>query len=290
MNFGSITIDRVVDMDNVRLPSLRGFPQLTHDVIRQHIDRLGPRFIDPQTLDLLISFHTYVIRVAGKIILVDTCIGNDKDRPKRADWHQRQDVFLDRLNAVGVRPEDVDVVMCTHLHADHVGWNTRLINGEWVPTFPRARYLMAEVELNHLREQTLLQGPSAFHGCYADSVLPVIRHGQAEMVGLSHRVLSGVYTEAIPGHTPGSVLIHIEDGHDHGVCTGDVIHHPFQLACPAMHTSYCADPVLSAAQRVSLCERYAGSDTRILTAHFPAPSAGRILRDGPAFAFEFDAH
>ncbi len=288
MHFGAIKVDRVVDMENVALPAARGFPQLTSEMLAAHARKLGPRFIDPNTLDLLISFHTYVIRSGTRVILVDTCIGNDKNRPKRRDWHQRQDGFLNRLASVGVRPDQVDVVMCTHLHADHVGWNTRLVNGRWVPTFPNARYLMAELEYDYLRQQTQLHGPTALHGCYADSVLPVVEQGQAEMVGLSHRVESGIYTEAVPGHTPGSVLIHLEDGSHHGICTGDLIHHPFQLSTPGMPTQYCHDPALAARQRIAFCERYADTGTSILTAHFPAPSSGCLVRDGKAFKFEFD--
>ena len=289
MQFGAIKVDRVVDMENVALPTLRGFPALDREMLAIFARQLGPRFVDPDTLDLLISFHTYVIRQGDRVVLVDTCIGDDKDRPKRADWHRRQGGFLARLAAIGIQPEDVNVVMCTHLHADHVGWNTRLVNGTWIPTFPNARYLMAEVEYEHLKRQTALLGPGAFHGCHADSVLPVIEHGQAEMVSTSHRVEAGIYTEPVPGHTPGSVLIHLEDGGDHGICTGDLIHHPFQLSCPGMHTSYCHDPELAASQRIAFCEKYADTPTRVLTAHFPDPSAGRIHRHHGSYRFSFDA-
>lgn len=289
LSFGDIEVQRVVDMDSVRLPTERGFPSLTREALTRHAARLGDRFIDPVTLDLLISFHTYVIRRAGRTILVDTCIGNDKDRPRRADWHRRQGDFLERLRDVGVAPEDVDVVMCTHLHADHVGWNTRLVNGQWVPTFPNARYLMAEIEYKHLVEKTARLGPGTFHGCLHDSILPVVRHGQAEMVSTVHRVESGIHTEGVPGHTPGSILIHLESGSRHSICTGDLIHHPFQLSVPAMHTSYCEDPAQAAERRVAFCEQYADTSTRILTAHFPSPSAGVIVRSGDAFDFVFDA-
>jgi glyoxylase-like metal-dependent hydrolase (beta-lactamase superfamily II) len=289
VRFGTIDVHRVADMEHVQLPPARGFPDLAPDALREHARRLGSQMVDPDTLNLLISFHTYVVRTGGRTILVDTCVGNDKDRPRRAEWHRRQAGFLDSLRAVGVRPEDVDVVMCTHLHADHVGWNTRLVNGKWVPTFHNARYLMAETEYRYLAEQVRRHGQDVFHGCHADSVLPVVESGQAEMVATDHRVEAGIHTEWAPGHTPGSVLIHIEDGGGHGICTGDLIHHPFQLACPHLPTSYCTDPAQAAARRVALCEQYADTASRVLTAHFPAPSAGRIVRDGGAYAFVFDA-
>jgi glyoxylase-like metal-dependent hydrolase (beta-lactamase superfamily II) len=288
LQLGKLHVQRVVDMEDVQLPTERGFPDLTPAMLREHARRLGPRMVDPATLNLLLSFHTYVVRTGELTILVDTCIGNDKHRPKRPDWHGRQGDFLDRLLAAGVRPEDVDVVMCTHLHADHVGWNTRLVDGRWVPTFPNARYIMAAAEYRALLEQVQRDGPGAFHGCHADSVLPVVDSGQAEMVGLEYRVAPGIHTEGVPGHTPGSVLIHLEDDGAHGICTGDLIHHPFQLACPGMHTQYCTDPAQAAARRMAFCERYADTASRVLTAHFPAPSSGRIVRDGAAYNFVFD--
>jgi glyoxylase-like metal-dependent hydrolase (beta-lactamase superfamily II) len=179
--------------------------------------------------------------------------------------------------------------MCTHLHADHVGWNTRLLNGRWVPTFPNARYIMAETEFRYWQERVAREGPALNHGAFADSVLPVIASGQADLVSMDHRVSAGVQFEPAPGHTPGSVLIHIEDGGCHGVCTGDILHHPLQLDHPEMPSGYCEDPAASARVRVKLCEDYADTRTRILTAHFPDPSSGFIRRDGRRYRFAFDA-
>jgi glyoxylase-like metal-dependent hydrolase (beta-lactamase superfamily II) len=157
-----------------------------------------------------------------------------------------------------------------------------------VPTFPNARYVMAETEYRHWRGHYDRLGSGLLHGAFADSVLPVVESGQAEMVSMSHRVEAGVHLEPAPGHTPGTVLIHVEDDAQHGVFTGDILHHPIQLAYPAMDSSYCEDPAQSTRMRVALCERYADTPSRIFTAHFSAPSTGRILREGPAFRFEFD--
>ena len=164
LNLGHWRVDRLADIDPVRLPAGRGFPQLSQAMLREHADRLGPRFIDPVTLELLISFHTWVLRRDGLTILVDTCIGDHKDRPARPDWHQRDTNWLERLAALGVSPESVDRVMCTHMHADHLGWNTRLEGGQWVPTFPNARYLMAEVEYRHWARRYETEGAGLNHG------------------------------------------------------------------------------------------------------------------------------
>lgn len=289
LHIGQFQVDRLADIEAVRLPAARGFPLLTRETLAEHARIMGPRFIDPQTLDLLISFHTYVLRINGRVIMVDTCIGDHKHRPDRPDWHMRQSDFLQRLAGLGVRPEDVNAVMCSHLHADHVGWNTRLISGKWVPTFPNARYVMAEVEYKHWQARYEREGVSLNHGSFADSVLPVVQSGQADMVGMSQQIERGIRLEPAAGHTPGSVFIHLEDGADHAVLTGDIIHHPIQFAFPDMPTQYCEDPALASAVRVAMCERYADTQSRLLTAHFPAPSSGRILREGKRFGFKFDA-
>jgi glyoxylase-like metal-dependent hydrolase (beta-lactamase superfamily II) len=291
MKVGNIHVRRVADIEKLAHPASRGFPRLSKAELEAHAKRLGPHFIDPLTLEIFMSFHTYVVRHGELTMLVDACIGNDKDRPTRPNWHRRHGNFLDKLAAAGVTPDDVDIVMCTHLHADHTGWNTRLVDGRWVPTFPNARYVMAEVEYRHLLTKAARDGrPAADHHghAYADSVLPVVQSGQADMVSMEHRIAAGIHTEPAPGHTPGGVLLHLEDGGAHAVCIGDLIHHPLQLSDPEMPTGYCEDPEAAARQRAAFCRRYADTETRVLTAHFPSPSAGWIRRDGAAYRFEFD--
>jgi glyoxylase-like metal-dependent hydrolase (beta-lactamase superfamily II) len=295
MKIGRIQINRVGDLEDARVPTDRGFPLLTREMLQHYLKILGPRYVDSVTLDLIMSFHTFVLRVDGRVILIETCVGNGKKRTVPA-WHMRQGDYLGNLAAIGIKPEDVDVVMCTHLHVDHVGWNTRLINGRWIPTFPNARYVMAENEYRQWMDEyqrgsnagPVTTGSPVVAGAFADSVLPVVESGQVELVKSDHRLESGVYLEAAPGHTPGHVMIHIEDGPDHAVCTGDIIHHPFQFTCPEMPTAYCEDPQLAVRTRLALLERYANTRSRIFTAHFIAPSAGRILRDGKLYRFEFE--
>jgi len=288
MQVGNIRIERVADIEKSAHSAERGFPTLTAEMLRAHALRLGPTLIDPDTLELFLSFHTYVVRQGDTTLLVDACIGNDKERPSRPNWHRRQGDFLANLAAAGVKPQDVDALLCTHLHADHVGWNTRLVDGRWIPTFPNARYLMADVELRYLQDKVAREGNAANHHCYPDSVLPILEHGQAEIVSMSHRVSKGIYTEPAPGHTPGSVLIHLEDGIEHAICSGDLMHHPLQMADPGMPTQYCEDPQAAARFRTSFCSQYADTPTRVLTAHFPNPSKGWIRCDGKGYRFEFD--
>ncbi len=290
---GQFTIDRLAELEDVPMPPNNMFPDATEAVLRAEQPRLGPRHIDA-SLTLLLSFNSFVVRTGKHTILVDACIGNDKERVERPHWHRRKGPFLDHLAGLGVAPEQVDFVLCTHLHADHVGWNTKLVNGQWVPTFPKAQYLFAEAEYAHWKRcHDASPGEPLMHGSFADSVLPVVRSGQATMVAMNHRVQAGVQLEPAVGHTPGNVVLHIEDGGGHAVLLGDVMHHPIQLAHPEWSTHFCFDAVQSRQTRRTLLERFAGSQTRLLTAHFQAPApkrsnAVRVVRDGAAFGYVFD--
>jgi len=180
ISIGRFKIARIVDLDDAPFSARVVYPDSTTEIIRAAQRRLGARFIDPASLDLLLSFHCYVVRTERHTILVDTCVGNDKHRPTRPAWNHRQGPFLDRLRRAGVAPEDVDFVMCTHLHADHVGWNTRLVEGRWVTTFPKAQYLIAETEYRFwLGEHESRPSVPVTYGSFEDSVLPVVTSGQA---------------------------------------------------------------------------------------------------------------
>jgi glyoxylase-like metal-dependent hydrolase (beta-lactamase superfamily II) len=178
--------------------------------------------------------------------------------------------------------------MCTHLHWDHVGWNTRLENGRWVPTFPNARYVMARREFAHW-EGVHRNGEDTPHRlAFEDSVLPVVRTGQSVLVDDDYALEDGLWFESAPGHTPGNVVIHARSGDQTGVFMGDVIHHPLQLLKPEWSTLACTDPELSRKTRTRLIEEHAARGTRLLPAHFPAPTVGRIVRHGSAYSYAFE--
>jgi glyoxylase-like metal-dependent hydrolase (beta-lactamase superfamily II) len=286
--FGDCRVTRVPDLEDFPMPADVMYPDATREALARLGPRFGPRFIDAAAFRLLLSFHTWLVRTPTRTLLVDTCIGDGKQRERYDAWNRKRGPYLERLAAAGVRPEDVDCVMCTHLHADHVGWNTRMIDGRWVPTFPNAEYLIAEQEYRHYRAAHDA-GPEVpvNYGSFVDSVLPVVASGQARLVAGDHRVQAGVHLEAAPGHTPGNVLIHLERGAQHAIFSGDVLHHPVQLAHPEWSTRFCWDADRSHRTRRGLLERVAGTATRLMTAHFQSPGCGRVLRDGAAFGIEW---
>ena len=254
---------------------------------------LDPRCFVPETLMLPFSMHTFVIETGSKVILVDTCNGNDKHRTGvMSGSHLLNNNYLEKLAALGLRPEDVDLVLCTHLHSDHVGWNTRLDNGRWVPTFPKARYLMSRAEVDsyaalapeHPQAQLVLEA-------FNDSVLPVIAAGQADLIEHGHiverEIEDRVWIEGAPGHTPGSVMLHTKCGGAHGLFTGDVFHHPIQIQDPSLHLGVDDDLEKALAVRKRLVDKYADSPTRLFAAHFPDPTAGCIVTGKQGLRFRF---
>ena len=284
---GDITIDRVVEFQDPVFPPAAMYPQATGSTIDAHRSWLEPRLLDPVNGLLVLSFHSFVIRTRGRTILVDTCGGNDKPRPGKLRYHQKRWPYLERLAAVGVKREDVDLVVCTHLHVDHVGWNTYLVEGRWLPTFPRARYVFVCKEWEFWREEYKTE---RFTGdpYYEDSIVPIFDAGLVDLVESDLRLADGVWLEPTPGHTPGHVCVHVSGGGRDAVMSGDLMHHPLQCAEPDWSSCFCVDPAHSARTRHAFLERYAGTDTLVMPAHFPAPSAGRIVREGAAFRFVFD--
>jgi glyoxylase-like metal-dependent hydrolase (beta-lactamase superfamily II) len=294
LTIGAVDIRRVSEIDRWAFPAAGLFPAMPPELVAAHRDRLGPRFIDPDNDDLILSVHSWVLKVAGRTIVVDTCNGNHKERPNLPPHHRLDTPYLANLAAAGVRPEDVDLVLCTHLHPDHVGWNTRLADGRWVPTFPNARYLMGDRDLADL--QALVARGSEdpieqeFLRTYDDSLLPVLDAGQAEVIASDHVVAReldhGIWLAPAPGHTHGHVAIHVDGGMAHAggttraVLTGDVIHHPLQLVDLSLSQGGDADPAQAEATRRALIERTVDTDTYVLTGHFPAPSAVRFVSRG----------
>jgi glyoxylase-like metal-dependent hydrolase (beta-lactamase superfamily II) len=282
---GDISIHRIVELEGPYMPALDVFPDLSAERLDENRHWLAPKALGRDDM-LILSFHSYVVRTPGHVILVDSCIGNDKPRPNAPEWHlKRDDRFMRGLAAAGLRVEDIDFVMCTHLHVDHVGWNTRLQDGRWIPTFPNARYLISKGEYAYWADRHA-RSPSAAFG---DSVLPVMEAGKADLVRDDHALDDHVRLAPTPGHTPHHVAVCFGRGGDDAVMPGDIMHSPLQARHPELSPSFDFDPEASARTRRDFLEKYCGTRTLCCTAHFPSPSVGRITRWGDGFRCEPDA-
>jgi glyoxylase-like metal-dependent hydrolase (beta-lactamase superfamily II) len=285
--FGEVTIDRVLELERTIFPLTTLYPTAREEFLEPHRAWLSPRVVDPATGLLVLAFHTFVVRTPRRTILVDTCSGNDKPRPQKLRYHLARWPYLERLAAVGVTPESVDLVVFTHLHVDHVGWNTRLHGGRWIPTFPRARYLFVRREWDFWREEytrpTFRDDPY-----YGDSLLPVLEAGLVDFVEANHALDDGVWLEPTHGHTPGHVAVRVRGGGREAVMSGDLMHTAVQCAEPDWSSCFCVDPEASRRTRRAFLERHADTETLILPAHFPTPGGGRVVRAGNAYRFVWD--
>lgn len=278
LDLGNATVARIVD--DVQVFTLDHLlPTADRARIAAHRGWLAPTYLDGDD-GLILSFHSYLIRTNRHTILVDSCIGNDKERPARPSWHRRRGPYLDRLAQAGVRAEDVDIVMCTHLHADHVGWNTQLRDGRWVPTFPRARYLFGAREVAHWRARAAEPDGPLNHGSWDDSVVPVLGAGAADLVADDHRIDDMLGLAPAPGHTPGGVVLNLAAAKGRAVFCGDAVHHPVQGIDPAWSSRFCADPALAAMTRRRLLEDAVDSGAWFMPAHFAGPEFVRMVRQG----------
>jgi glyoxylase-like metal-dependent hydrolase (beta-lactamase superfamily II) len=280
---GDLTIHRIIEQETAFLPALDMFPSLRPELLDENRAWMRRAKALDETDVLILCFQSYLIRTPHHTILVDSCIGNDKQRPSRPKWHVKtDDAHMRSLAATGVAVADIDFVMCTHLHPDHVGWNTRLENGRWVPTFPNAHYVFAKNEFDYWREQNAKAPVPQF----GDSVLPVVEADKADIVTNDFAI--GDYARILPtpGHTPGHVAFAFGKGKDTAVFGGDLMHTPLQTLYPELSPKFDVDPAQAAVTRRSFLERYCDSDTLCCTAHFPSPSVGKIRRRGDGFSCE----
>ena len=271
---GDIKVTRVVEME-VTGGSRFILPTATRDACLE-IDWLAPHFMDEKG-NLRMSIHALVIDTGERRIVVDTCIGNDKQR-SIPNWTNLQTEFLTDLANAGYPRETIDTVLCTHLHVDHVGWNTMLVDGEWVPTFENARYLIGEDEWRYWDgEEEDEYGP-----VITDSVRPVVAAGLVDFVATDHVVAPGIQLESTPGHTPGHVSIRIESQGEVALITGDCVHHPCQITRTDWCSSADFDQSMGRETREGLLARTVDTDVLMIGTHFATPTAGHVrkLDDG----------
>lgn len=275
---GEVEVWRILEINDPFRPPEELYPTAGPDVAAR-IEALAPGSICPQSGTLILPVQGFLLKTGAHNILVDACVGNHKTIPGTPPWHNRNsDRFVHALKAAGVGFEDIDFVLCTHLHTDHVGWNTQLVDGRWVPTFPNARYILPK-------------GDEALHrdlanDMYAESISPVVEAGQAEIVEAGHMLGDHVRLIPTPGHTPGHFSIEINSAGRTALITGDALHSTAQCWHPEWHFKFDADPDHAVASRRALLERAAEAGCTVLGSHFTLPSIGKVTADKDAFRWE----
>lgn len=272
---GDVRITSVVEIESP-IPGELVIPSATIPAVLAH-PWLVPDFATEDGF-LHLRIQLLVVESQGRRIAIDTCLGNDKPRTNEF-FHQLQTPFLADLEAAGFTRESIDTVVCTHLHVDHVGWNTMLVDGEWVPTFPNARYLIGRVESEHWDAYGIHEDGDV----YGDSVRPIIKAGLADLVEFGHRVTDEIVMEPTPGHSPGHQSVHITSQGAEALITGDVMHHPVQMSEPDWQSMFDSDVDHARSTRRELLARYAGTDVLVIGTHFAGPGAGHIVAAGDAW-------
>ncbi len=268
---GDVKVTRVVEMQ-VTGGSRFILPDATRDAC-QPIEWLKPHFMDDEG-NLIMSIHALVVDTGERRIVVDTCIGNDKQR-SIPNWTNLRTSFLEDLAGAGYPRESIDTVLCTHLHIDHVGWNTMLVDGEWLPTFPNARYIVADKEFRYWDGAV---ADELNQGVMDDSVRPILDAGLMDLVDWEHKLCEEIWLEPTPGHTPGHVSVHIRSAGKEALITGDWIHHPCQMTRTHWCSSADYDTKQGQKTREQQLDKYADKDVLVIGTHFATPTAGYIKR------------
>ncbi|MGW6820520.1 MBL fold metallo-hydrolase [Streptomyces sp. NPDC055005] len=287
ITLGDVTITRIEEMHGPIMPTDQFFPDLPEQAWKDQRAMLVPDHLGADDAMVHAAMQTWLLRSEGRTILVDTGVGNDKSRPAVAAWdHLRLD-YLGNLARAGVRPEDVDLVINTHLHVDHVGWNTRLVEGDWVPTFPNATYLMPRADFEFWNPAN---NPDSTGGVnenvFEDSVAPVHAAGQVLLWEEGHTIDGSLRLEAAPGHTPGSSVVTLTSGSDRALFAGDLMHTPLQVTHPDHNSCFCEDPAQSRSTRRRLLGWAADTGALVLPAHFSGHSALEVEHQGSGFAIK----
>ncbi|WP_446038269.1 MBL fold metallo-hydrolase [Streptomyces sp. SID1121] len=287
LTLGGVTLTRVEETHGPIMPADQFFPDLPEQAWKDHRESLVPDHLGADDTMVHVAMQTWLLRSGGRTILVDTGVGNNKTRPAVAAWDHLDLDYLGNLARAGVRPEDVDLVVNTHLHVDHVGWNTRLVDGAWVPTFTNATYLMPRADFAFWNPA---DNPSVAGGVnenvFEDSVAPVHAAGQVQLWEGSHTIDEHLSLEAAPGHTPGSSVVKLMSGGERALLAGDMLHTPLQVAHPDHNSCFCEDPAQARTTRRRLLGWAADVNALVLPAHFSGHSALEVEKTGSGFAIK----
>jgi glyoxylase-like metal-dependent hydrolase (beta-lactamase superfamily II) len=274
--FGEVTVTRVIDTQGP-FSTARAFPGAPLEEMDKAAAWLVPHFYDPATKNILFNYQSYVVKTPRHTVVMELGYGNDKQRGNPA-MSMRKGPYLANLAAVGVRPDDVDYVLASHFHTDHVGWASQMIGGQWRPAFPNARYLIDKAELDGMTRGALGPDPGT-KIAYEDSIKPVIDAGRAEMIAGGFYIGDGVQVVSTPGHTPGHQSLAIDSMGKRAILCGDILHNPIEVRFPEWEVLFDQDKEAGKAVRRKFCDQYADTDVTVFAAHFGGPTAGKIVSE-----------
>lgn len=284
IRIGDFEITRIEEM--MLAEPVETFAGIGKDEIEAQRSWLVPTYYDEAAHAFPTSIHVWLVKKPGLVMLVDTGGGNGKERPLSPRFHMRDAPFMETLAKAGVKPEDVNYVLLTHLHVDHVGWNTVRDGDAWVPAFPNATYVMSRVEAAHRDPQKGGAGkPPGATQPFVDSVKPVIDAGKARLVEGNESIAEGVDLMPIPGHAPGQMAVRLRSGGAEALFMGDVMHQPIQIHYPQVNSKYCEDQDVARKTRAELLAYAADHHALLLPGHFAAPHCGYVERDGAGYRF-----
>lgn len=288
LDLGTVTVHRIEEWRGTFSPPADLFAGFTAEGWDPHAEEFAPEYYDPASGKLFAFLQSWVLDTGTQRILFDTGAGNDKDRPNLPIFGNLQTDFLGNLARAGFQPEDIDVVVCSHIHVDHVGWNTRLVEGRWEPTFRNARYVLPLADRAYWDPQDAGSGPGGIGaavnaGMFDDSVRPIIEAGRAEWAEDGFEVAEGLTLRSCPGHTPGSMMLEVQGGDETAMFVGDVVHHPAQIYRPEWNSIFCEDPEQARETRRKVLELAASREALLIPAHFGGSHMARVLREGSGF-------
>ena len=284
---GSVEISRIYELTFLGQTAQDFFPDFRWEAMERHKHWLCPTYFDAESGRIPMDVQSFVLRTKHHVVMIDTCCGNHKERVAVPEFHQLNTGYMDRLAELGLGPKDVDYVMCTHLHLDHIGWNTRLVDGRWVPTFPNARYLVSRAEFETAEAEARTTKFAPTRDGWVDSVAPIVAAGLMDYVEDRHEVLDMLTVRPGPGHTKNNVLFELNSDGERALFAGDMLHSPIQIPYWQWSSKLCVDPKLAAQSRRELLERCVAENALMIPAHFLAPHVGRIREDGDTFAIKW---
>lgn len=274
MRVGSAEVLRIEEYHGLGFPPKAFLPDWDDQLVEKHLHWMVPDHYAPDEGRLVGSIHSWLIKLPNLTVLVDTCSGNHKNRPDSPFFSMMNSRYLENLAAAGVDPDDIDYVFCTHLHIDHAGWNTRLLDGEWVPTFRNAKYVVSRTEFERLVGEGSPSGDDL--NLIADTIQPIIDSGQWLPIDAPFQLCDELLIEASPGHTHGHCHLTLSSGDGRAVFSGDIVHHPIQVHIPSWNSSACSATDAAIPTRIRILEELSETGTWLMPVHFAKPFCCRV--------------